>query len=223
MAVSPEARSTVLRWLGLKSVEIKRGTPTATPGPLSPVGRTLGLGTPITLEEARRQRLIVRVPKALGNPNAVYATTLPDGTRAASLVYTPRAGLPASGTSGVGLLVQTFPAAATPFIEKTISTGGDVERVTVDGARGYWINNSHGFAYESDKGVGFEQGRLADRTLLVEADGLLLRIEGKLTKERAIEIARSVQVTGPAASSPAARSGAPCGAAPRPTGPRGRR
>ena len=43
LAVSPDARSTVLRWLGLESVEIKRE-------PLPPgIGRELDLGEPIAL------------------------------------------------------------------------------------------------------------------------------------------------------------------------------
>jgi len=193
MAVSPEARSTVLRWLGLESVEIKRGTPTATPGPRSTLGRTLGLGTAVTLEEARRQGLVVRVPEALGDPNAVYVTGLPDGTRAASLVYAPRDGLPASGVTGVGLLVQSFLATATPFIEKTIHSGAILERLTVDGAQAYWITNAHGFAFQSSRGVAYEEQRLADRTLLVEGNGVLLRIEGAISRDRAIEIAKSIQ------------------------------
>ena len=56
LAVSPEARSTVLRWLGLESVEIRRE-------PLRPgVGRNLNLGeptdvppgTPVPARSARR-------------------------------------------------------------------------------------------------------------------------------------------------------------------------
>ncbi len=193
LAASPEARSTVLRWLGLESVEIERGTPSATPGPRSTLGRTLGLGTPVTLEAARRERLVVRVPEALGDPDAVYITTLPEGTRAASLVYAPRDDLPASGVSGVGLLVQSFPASATPFIEKTIHSGAVLERLTVDGAQAYWITQAHGFAFSSARGTGYEDQRLADRTLLVEGDGVLLRIEGKISRERAVEIAKSIQ------------------------------
>ncbi len=88
LAASPEARSTVLRWLGLKSVEIRRE-------PLRPgVGRELDLGPPIALPRG------TRVPSALGTPDAVYDTTLPDGTHAVSLVY---AGPPM-------VLVQTFRA-----------------------------------------------------------------------------------------------------------------
>lgn len=168
----PEARSTVFRWLGIESVEIKRGEPSATPG------ASLGLGPPTTVE-----RIGVPVLRArdLGTPG-VYATTLPDGTRAASLVY--------DGP----ILVQTFQARVTPFIEKTIGSDADVERLTVDGAPALWIATEHGFAYQSPNDVGFEDQRIAGRTLLVErADGLLLRIEGVQDRDRAVAIARSVQ------------------------------
>ena len=168
----PEARSTVFRWLGIESVEIKREQPRATPG------ASLDLGTPKSLDA-----LTVPVLQAsgLGTPG-VYETSLPDGTRAASLVY--------DGP----VLVQTFKARVTPFIEKTIGSGADVEALTVDGATAYWIAATHGFAYQSPDDVGFEDQRIAGRTLLVErADGLLLRIEGVGSRERAVAIARSVQ------------------------------
>ena len=168
----PDARSTVFRWFGIESVEIKRGEPSATPG------AALDLGSPTTIE-----RLTVPVLQAddLGTPG-VYESSLPDGSRAASLVY--------DGP----ILVQTFRAQASPFIEKTIGTGSKAERLDLDGATAFWITGSHGFAYQSPTGFGFEEPRIAGNTLLVERrDGLLLRIEGVQTRERAIEIARSVQ------------------------------
>ena len=171
LAVSPDARSTVLRWLGLESVEIKRE-------PLPPgIGRELDLGEPIALPRG------TKVPEALGEPDAVYATPLPDGTTATSLLY---AGPPMT-------LVQTFEATASPFIEKTVSSADGVERLTIDGAPAYWITGSHGFAFQSPNGVAYDDQRLADRTLLLERDGQLTRVEGALSRERAVEIARSVQ------------------------------
>ncbi|MDA0173444.1 hypothetical protein OJ998_30350 [Solirubrobacter taibaiensis] len=168
----PDARTTVFRWFGIESVEIKRGEPSATPG------ASLDLGIPTTIERLRAPVLRAR---DLGTPG-VYETAMPDGTRAASLVY--------DGP----ILVQTFRAQASPFIEKTIGTGSTVERLKVDGATAFWIGGSHGFAYQSPTGFGFEQPRIAGNTLLVERrDGLLLRIEGVRSRDRAVAIARSVQ------------------------------
>ena len=98
--------------------------------------------------------------------------------------------MPPSQVTGVAVLVQTIRASATPLIKKTAGSAADVEFLKVDGSPAYWITGSHGFGYEAPDGnVGFERERLADRTLLVERDGLLLRVEGKISRERAVEIA----------------------------------
>ncbi|HET6550374.1 MAG TPA: hypothetical protein VFG79_18060, partial [Solirubrobacter sp.] len=177
LAVSPAARSTVLRWLGIESVESRRGPPRPT------AGASLRLGPPATVDGLRDDGVRVLVPRALDAPDGVFETTLPGGTLAASLVY-----------DGGRLLVQSFEARATPFIEKTIGVGADVEELDVDGATAYWITDAHGFAYSTDQGVGFEEQRLAGPTLLVDrADGILLRVEGRVPRARAVEIARSVE------------------------------
>jgi hypothetical protein len=174
----PEARSTVFRWLGLKSVEIKHAPP---PPPRSTVGATLGLGRPVTLDRARRDGPVL-VPAVLGEPAAVYEMTLPTGTTAISLVYKPE------------LLVQSFKASVEPFIQKTIAGTTRAQKLTIGPASAYWLTGAHGFAYTVNGATDFESQRIADRTLLVERpDGVLLRIEGKLTRARAVAIARSVQ------------------------------
>ena len=133
------------------------------------IGANLDLGPAIELPEG------TRVPKALDDPQA-YDTRLPDGTKTVSLVY--------DGP----ILVQVFRARATPFIQKTLGQGSRAERVP----DGYWITGSHGFAYESATGFGYEQQRLADKTLLIERDGLLIRVEGDISKAHALEIADSI-------------------------------
>jgi hypothetical protein len=171
LAVSPDARSTVLRWLGLESVEIRRE-------PLRPgVGRNLDLGEPTTIPPG------TPIPSALGRPDAAYATPLPDGRTVTSLVY---GGPPM-------VLVQTFRATATPFIQKTVGSADSVERLTLDGATAYWIKGSHGFAFEGPNGVAFEDERVSDRVLLVERGGRLYRVEGEISRDRAVEIYRSIQ------------------------------
>ena len=66
--------------------------------------------------------------------------------------------------------------------------GATLERVP----DGYWITGAHGFAYESPSGGTFEPQRVADKTLLIERDGLLTRVEGDISKARALEIANSI-------------------------------
>jgi hypothetical protein len=180
MAVPP-TRAAVLDWLGLRSVRIEHREPRP-----STFGRGLSLGTPVTLEQARRRAdFPVRVPAALGPPDAVY---LSENPRRVDLVY--RDG------HRVGRLVTELRATATPVIQKAIGEASHLEQLTVGGDRAYFISGGqHGFAFipaGSQEPV-FEDQRLAGNTLLVERrDGLLLRIEGKLDRDEAVTIARSV-------------------------------
>jgi hypothetical protein len=93
-----------------------------------------------------------------------------------------------------GLLVSELIATATPVIGKAAGSGTRVEQVRVGGARGYWLSGRpHGFAYvDRDGAATFADQRLAGPTLLLERGGLLLRIEGRVTKARALAIARSI-------------------------------
>ena len=63
MAVSPDARSTVLRWLGISSVEIRKEPP-------KPLPAARDLGQRATLDELRASDAPVLVPSALGDPDA---------------------------------------------------------------------------------------------------------------------------------------------------------
>ncbi len=190
MAVSPDARSAVLEWLGLERVRVERREPAAPPPQPGTLGSGLGLGTPVTLTEARERSPFLRLPAAggLGEPDAVYA----DG-RGVALVYGARPGYARATETGAALLVQEFPARVGPFIQKALGADSTLQRLRVDGAPAYFIAGSHGFAFEDDAGVNFEDERLAGNTLLVErADGLLIRVEGRIARDRAVAIARSI-------------------------------
>jgi hypothetical protein len=195
MAVPP-ARSAVLDLLGFGSVRITREEPRP-----SLFGQGLALGDPVTLEQARRRAgFPVLVPAEVGEPDAVYLATPPGAGTRVDLVYRARPGLPSSSNTGAGLLVTEFRAVASPVIEKAIGGGASVERLTVGGDPAFFISGAeHGFAYV-DTGtdqVGFEQGRLAGNTLLVErSDGVLLRIEGEVSQEEAVAIAESAGARG---------------------------
>ena len=190
MAASPDARSAVLEWLGLRSVRVERREPSAPPPRPGTLGSGLGLGTPVTLAEARARHPFLRLPAAegLGAPDALYA----DG-RGVALVYGARGGYARSPETGAALLVQELPARVGPLVMKAIGPDSRLERLRVDGAPAYFIAGSHGFAFEDDAGVSFEDERLAGNTLLVErADGLLVRVEGAITRDRAVAVARSI-------------------------------
>ena len=179
MAVPP-TRAAVLDLLGLRSVRIEHREPQP-----STFGSGLVLGDAVTLEQARRRaNFPLRVPAAVGRPDAVYL----DDDRV-NLVYRARPGLREASTTGAGLLVTQMRATITPVIQKTLGSAAKFERLTVDGDPAYFISGAdHGFAYVPAGGdIGFEQQRLAGPTLLVErSDGVLLRIEGRLTRDQAV-------------------------------------
>src|SRR4051812_15522744 len=165
MAASPDARSAVLEFLGLKSVKIERREPAAPPPRPGTLGSGLHLGTPVTLAQARRARPFLTLPEAaaLGEPDAVYA-----GLRSIALVYGSRPGYARARTTGAALLVQEFPGSVGPFIQKTLGSGAHLTRLRVDGAPAYFITGAHGFAYagQSPGDIHFEDQRLAGNTLL---------------------------------------------------------
>ena len=174
MAVPP-ARSAVLEWLGIASVRIERAEPLR-------YGEDLLLGRAVTLEAARRGAgFPVGVPEVLGEPDGVFVSDAP--ARVDFMYRRPY------------VLVTQFRAAAEPLIEKTLGASTKLERLRVDGAPAYFISGAeHGFAYTGDGVFEFEPPRLAGNTLLVDrADGVLLRIEGELTREAAVRIAQSVR------------------------------
>lgn len=179
MAVPP-ARSAVLELLGFGSVRVERAEPRP-----SEFGAGLSLGEPVTLETARRRAgFPVLVPEAVGRPDAVYLDAAPPRV---DFVYRPRDGLPQ-------LLVTQLRAVATPLIEKTIGAATRIERLSVGGDPAFLITGAdHGFAYLLPGGeAAFETQRLAGPTLLVErSDGVLLRVEGEVSRDHALRIAES--------------------------------
>jgi hypothetical protein len=191
MAV-PSTRAAVLDFLGLSSVRIEHREPR-----VSRFGSNLALGDPVTLERAqRRAGFPVLVPAAVGRPDAVYLYENPSFGKRVDLVYRARRGLPRASTTGAGLLVTEMQATVTPAIQKTIGSGTHFERLFVGGDRAYFFSGrEHGFAYVPKNGVmAFEDQRLAGNTLLVErSDGVLLRIEGRLSRDEAVRIASSAR------------------------------
>ena len=172
-AVEP-ARSAVLELLGLKSVRIERREPTATP---QPAGADLGLGESISLAEASRT---APPPAVLGEPDGAFR-----GDIGITYVY----GRPPE------LIVSQAEATVTPFIEKSVGGAARLERFRVDGDPAYFISGGqHGVAFGEPGGdVTFDEQRLAGNTLLLERDGVLIRIEGRrLSRARATAVARSI-------------------------------
>lgn len=189
-AASPTVRQTVERWLGLRGVKVVE-----TPRPPSlPPTRTLGdgldLGSKIDLagaEERLGRKLLF--PQGLGTPDAVYIRDLTIGGSEVFLVYRDRPGIPSAGTTGVALLVSEFTGEVyRPGFQK-LSFGATIERVTVNGGRGLWIDGGHGLAYLDTNGEEVQdQFRLAGNVLLWEQGNLTVRIESALSKAEALAL-----------------------------------
>ena len=180
LAVSP-ARTAILEWLGIQGVQIEFVDDL----PEVPVTTALDLGERTTLERARRRAgFRVGGPGQLGPPNVVYFREPPTGGQVAFVYGT---------TQRVRLLLTQFVGDYEPFVRKLVGRNATVEEVEVDGARGVWIDGVHFVAYEDEAGSILEEPlRLVDEVLLWQSGGVTFRLEGELTKERAVAIAEAL-------------------------------
>ena len=199
MAV-PAARTAILEFFGLRGATVTRvdtlpRVETRPEAPVSAAGE-LELGSPVPVVDGfvRVKWPYLVVPEALGPPDAAYySSALPDGK--VSLVYEPGAGVPRSRFTGVGILVTEFRGDVAPgYVDKLFAGGTAVERLRVGRHPAIWLEGGpHFVAFRTpDGGFGEEVSRLAGNTLLVQRGRLLVRIEGELERDRAVEIARSL-------------------------------
>lgn len=196
--------------LGLDLLQIRFGPfPTLAPSPSAvggsespagsaPLGASLGLGQPISLDDALGiSSMRVLVPELLGPPDIVYAGG-PALRGQIAFVYAPRDTLPLSGLlGGAGLLItQSRGEIDQGLASKLLDAGlATVENVDVNGAPGIWIGGKpHIFWYLAPDGRPIEESRrYVGDTLAWEVDGVLYRIEGDIPLEQALEIARSMR------------------------------
>jgi len=164
----PPARTAILDWLGLRHVSIVR---VADLPPTSPIVR-LDLGRQVTRAQAPLWTL---VPE--DEPDKIFVD---DGT--VSLLW--------GDPKRPRLLLTELQGQA--FIEKLIQPDTRVEPVTVNGRPGAWLEEPHVVMLRDSNGrLRDDSARLAGKTLLWEHGELTLRLEGDLTKEEALRIARS--------------------------------
>jgi len=187
MAV-PQARTAILEFLGLRGAKIERVAtqPTAP----APEEADLGLGERVTLARAReRVDYDLLLPDGeLGRPGGVYLSSLTPGGQVGFVYRTDDGDVRA-------LLTQFQGSLERDFIQKIAGPETTVEPVSVDGNFGIWLEGEpHEFFYLDPAGQPVvETVRLAGNTLLWERGELTLRLEGDLTKEEALRIARSVR------------------------------
>jgi hypothetical protein len=193
MAVPP-ARSAILEFFHLRGATVERVQ--TLPRAQDRLATALELGRPESLEEAARHaQFSILVPEDLGEPDGVYYSTVLEGGKI-SLVYRPGDDLPRSRFTNLGLLVTEFRGDFDPeFTHKLADQVTRIEQLTVDGYDALWLEGGpHVIVFRTRQG-GFDEdrARLAGNTLLVQHGNVLVRLEGDLDRERAVEIAESLR------------------------------
>lgn len=193
------ARDAIASWVNVHtSIQRVPHLPTPSPQPTGPLGKRLGLGGQTTLLGAQAQLAWqIAVPTSLGQPDEVYVQPPPDGPAQGevTMVYSTRPGIPASGQTGVAVLVTEARGAVDQnFFGKMLGPGTTLEPVTVAGHQGDWIAGTPNvfFFIDANGEVRNDTMRLATNTLILDDGGRIVRIEGNLTKTQALEIAASL-------------------------------
>lgn len=194
----PAARTAILEFFGLRGATVQRvdTLPPVETQPDASAARELELGSPVPVVDGsvRVKWPYLVVPEALGPPDAAYASPLLEDLKV-SLVYEPGAGVPRSRYTGVGILVTEFRGDVAPgYVDKLANLGTDVERLAVGSDPAIWLEGGpHFVLFRTPEGeFGEEVARLAGNTLLVQRGPLLVRIEGEVERDRAVEIAQSL-------------------------------
>ena len=165
----------------------------------------LGLGGQTTLPEAeQRWHWQVLFPPSLGPPDEVYLQQPPDGPSRGevTLVYAHATGNPrSSGQTGVAVLVtEARGAVDQQFFGKMLGPrhhdgAGDGRRAPGTGSRARRTTSSSSTRTAT---LAHETLRLATNTLILDDGGTIVRIEGDLTKDQALEHRRLARLREPA-------------------------
>ncbi len=171
----PQARTAILDWLGLRNVSVVRVEKL----PAVPAHGNLDLGQRVTLDEAKRRAPWLLVPD--GTPDSVWVNESLPGGKVSLLWGTP---------SNVRLLLSEFTGRT--YVEKVIQGDTQVERVKI-GSAGVWFQGPHVVMFQDRDGRFREShARLARNTLVWQMGDVTLRLEGGLTRDEALRIARTV-------------------------------
>lgn len=170
--------------IGIGAIQIRfaDGTPLPTPG-ASVANR--GFGTQTTLAQAQATvPFAIRLPAdgELGAPDAVFLAEVPKGGTV-TLVWGE-------------LVVTQFSADIGPdAFEKMVTGGTRVDRVSVNGHPGWWVEGgTHAFFYRDADGNYVDSTlRLVTSALIWEEDGLALRVEGAPSLAAALRVAASLE------------------------------
>jgi hypothetical protein len=168
----PPARSAILRFFHLGGASVVR---VETLPPAVERSQADGLGDPLSRDAAER-----RVGFKLVLPSAARRVYV-FGDSLASVVVRAYGRL---------VLLSEFPARG-QFLEKLVAGRTDVERLQVDGKPALWIEGAPHVLQYFDRRRGFREEPILIRgnVLLWVRGPLTLRLEGKLTRAQALELA----------------------------------
>ena len=178
LAVSPGARSAFLEIFRIRGATVERVESLP-----SILAQRIDFGERVSRAEAER-RIGFELLDLGDEPDAIFVR--PDGL--ASVVYgdpdEPRL-----------VLSQARGAIYDGFIKKTGGSGTVITEVTVDGEPGLFVDGPEHFVMFLDENgfISDEETYLAGTVLLWNRDDLLLRLEGDLTREEALELAESTE------------------------------
>ena len=202
MAVSPDARDTLLDLVGLQGATIRRleELPPVDVGPVElPPAELTEFGAPrgseVSLEQAaERLGAPVPVPALLGPPDRVLV--LPDRPSEVVLVWDATDDLPAGEQTGLGALLTAVRGdVGRLFLEKIAGSGTRLDRVQIGGEQGYLLSGEAHIVVREGAGGGFLEDhiRLAGTTALWQRGPLLVRLESGLGRGDLLRVARSTR------------------------------
>jgi len=177
LALSPGARSAFLEIFDLRGATVERVEQ------LPPVEvQTVDFGERVSRDEAERRLGFELLD--LGEPDAIFAR----GDRVATLVYGPV-------EKPRLVLSQLNGAVWDGFAKKAAGGGTRIEPVEVNGERGLFISGDEHYVMYLDENLDIADDvtYLAGTVLLWNRGPLLLRLEGELTRDDALELAESVE------------------------------
>lgn len=183
----PQARSTILDWLGFEGgVTVERVGSL----PAVPAGAGSEVGERISLADARRRAgfpIVVPAARGLDHPDAVYLGHF--AVDEVTLLYGRPGRIRLLLTEADGELDVTFAG-------KLVGASTRIDQLRLIGKPALWIEGApHEFFFRTRRNGPVVNGtlRLARNTLLWQRGPLVLRLEGAMTRAQALEIARSVR------------------------------
>jgi hypothetical protein len=180
----PPARTAILDWLGIGGVRIVRVD--ELPALAAEPGLEI-LGDPVSIEEAaaRAGFPFARPPRDERPPAEIRVAP---GSRVS---YVWRDG------NRVRLLITQFPGSAGDpgLLKKLLGESTRVETFELDFDRAVWLEGGPHVVYflAPDGTVRDDRGWLAGNTLLVDHDGVTLRLEGALDRDDAVDLVRAMR------------------------------